>query len=74
EDLTHARMSDYMTTNPVTLKAEMPVVEALHLMSLHGFRHLPLVDDEGRPAGVISSRDVVEYLNRSLSGGDNGLR
>jgi len=27
-----------------------------------GFRHLPVVDDDGRPVGVLSIKDVVHYL------------
>ena len=32
-------------------------------MAIHGFRHLPLVDEDNRPVGVISFRDVVRYLH-----------
>ncbi len=67
DDLTAAKIGDYMTANPVSMKANLPIAQALHLMSLHGFRHLPLVDEENRPTGIISFRDVVGYLNRSLS-------
>jgi CBS domain-containing protein len=31
-------------------------------MSVGGFRHVPVVDGEHRPAFVVSVRDVVEYL------------
>jgi CBS domain-containing protein len=31
-------------------------------MSVGGFRHVPLVDDHGRPVGVVSVKDVVNYL------------
>lgn len=67
EDLGQAAVGDYMTPNPVTLKPDLPIAHALHLMSTHGFRHLPLVDDENRPEGVISFRDVVHYLKRQLT-------
>jgi len=66
DDLSAARIGDYMTPDPVTMKANLPIAQALHLMSLHGFRHLPLVDNENRPTGIVSFRDVVGYLNRSL--------
>jgi CBS domain-containing protein len=32
-------------------------------MAVHGFRHLPLVDDGHRPVGLISFRDVVHHLH-----------
>ncbi|MCL4863237.1 MAG: CBS domain-containing protein [Caldilineaceae bacterium] len=65
-DLGSAAVADYMTPEPVALGADQPLAHALHLMSIHGFRHLPLVDDLGRPTGIISFRDVVGFLKRSL--------
>jgi CBS domain-containing protein len=52
----------YMTAEPETLRAADPIAFALNLMSVGGFRHVPLVDDEGRPGGVVSVKDVVHYL------------
>jgi 2-oxoglutarate ferredoxin oxidoreductase subunit beta len=65
DDLAAAKVMDYMTADPVALTADLPIAHALHVMSLHGFRHLPLVDDEKRPEGIISFRDVVRYIKRS---------
>ena len=64
EELSSATVADYMTPNPITIKGEAPIAQALHLMSVHGFRHLPLVDEHQRPTGIISFRDVVHYLNQ----------
>jgi CBS domain-containing protein len=36
-------------------------------MSVHGFRHLPLVDEENHPTGIISFRDVVGFLKQRLA-------
>ncbi len=67
EDLASATIADYMTPSPVAMREDNSIAHALHLMSIHGFRHLPLVDDDGRPTGVISFRDVVRYLKENLS-------
>lgn len=64
EDLSSATIADYMTPNPITIRGDAPIAHALHLMSVHGFRHLPLVDEHQRPTGIISFRDVVHYLNQ----------
>lgn len=64
EDLAAALVESYMTPNPVAVKADLPIAHALHLMSVYGFRHLPLVDDDNRPIGIISFRDVINYLHR----------
>ena len=34
----------------------------LNKMSVGGFRHVPVVDDDHRPYGVISVRDVVAFM------------
>jgi CBS domain-containing protein len=55
-------LSDVMTPNPETISVRSAVAYALNKMSVGGFRHIPVVDDENRPAFVVSVRDVVEYL------------
>lgn len=32
-------------------------------MLIEGFRHIPLVDAHGRPTGVVSMRQLIEYLS-----------
>ena len=51
-----------MTESPETLRPTDPLVFALNKMSLGGFRHIPLVDDAGRPVGIISVKDIVDYI------------
>ncbi|MBX7250574.1 MAG: CBS domain-containing protein [Candidatus Promineofilum sp.] len=63
DDLKATSVNAYMTPNPVAVQADLPIAHALHLMAVHGFRHLPLVDEDNRPVGVISFRDVVHYLH-----------
>ncbi|HXV42428.1 MAG TPA: CBS domain-containing protein [Anaerolineae bacterium] len=66
EDLSQARVKDYMTSRVTTLKADAKIAHALHLMSIHRFRHVMIVDDEGKPTGVLSFRAVVRYLEESF--------
>ena len=51
-----------MTPNPVTVGPKDPVRTAIRRMQKGGYRHLPVVDDEGRPIGMLSVRRVVHYL------------
>ncbi len=51
-----------MTRNPETLSPEDPIAFALQLMSVGGFRHVPLVDAERRILGILSVKDIVEYI------------
>jgi CBS domain-containing protein len=55
-------VSEVMTVNPATLKAGDKIAFALHRMNVGGFRHLPILDDDGRLMGVISIRDILTYL------------
>lgn len=56
-----------MTPGPSALKPSDPISHALHLMGIHGFRHVPLVDEEGIPVGYISLRDIVRFMEEMLS-------
>jgi CBS domain-containing protein len=64
ENLDAVTIASYMTAQPMVLKPDTTIARALHLMALYGFRHLPLVDAENRPVGVVSFRDVVAYIER----------
>jgi 2-oxoglutarate ferredoxin oxidoreductase subunit beta len=66
EDLSKAAVVDYMTADPYALRASAPITHAMHLMSANGFRHLPLVDEDFRPDGVISFRDVARYFSEKV--------
>lgn len=48
-----------MTANPQTIGPDRLFGHALHLMYEGGFRHLPVVLADGRPIGVLSSRDAL---------------
>ena len=36
------------------------------MIQQHGFRHLPVVDEVGRPIGIISSRDFLQFVVERL--------
>ena len=55
-------IAELMTPDPEVLAPEDPIVYALNKMSVGGFRHVPLVDLDGRPVGVISVKDIVDYI------------
>jgi CBS domain-containing protein len=57
-----------MTPNPETLHLDDPIVYCLHRMSVGDFRHVPLVDAEGRPVGIVSVKDIVHYLVSFFAG------
>lgn len=52
-----------MTANPECLGKDASLAFALHKMSIGKFRHVPVIDN-GKPIGVVSTRDLIEYLCR----------
>ncbi|MEO8611068.1 MAG: CBS domain-containing protein, partial [Chloroflexota bacterium] len=61
-DLDAHTVDEFMTPNPDVLRADVPIAHALHLMAIHRYRHVPIVDDQGIALGIISFRDVVNYI------------
>jgi CBS domain-containing protein len=61
-DVEHATVAEHMTAHPHTLPADSSVAFALNKMVVEGFRHIPLVDEHGRPTGMVSMRDLIDYL------------
>jgi len=61
-DWSKERVEHYMTPEPEALRLDDHVAWALKLMHVGGYRHVPLTDAEGRPVGVVSIRDIVEFI------------
>jgi len=55
---------DIMTVDVETLSPDDSAFSALELMELRGFRHLPVLDADGRPLGIVSIRDLYAVVNR----------
>jgi CBS domain-containing protein len=56
-----ASVESVMTKNPETLEADNSIAFALNKMSVGGYRHIPIVEGD-KPVGVLSVRDVVDFL------------
>lgn len=57
-DLTSSRVSDWMTSDPVTAEPDMAAEEAAEIMMSQGFRHLPVLEGH-EVAGIVSLRDIL---------------
>jgi CBS domain-containing protein len=55
-------LDEVMVRNPECLPVDASIAWVLNKMSVGGFRHVPAVDSEGRPAIIVSVRDVVQFL------------
>jgi CBS domain-containing protein len=61
-DITTTPVADLMTPDPQSLRSTDELVYALNLMSVGGYRHVPIVDEFGCPVAVVSMRDIVEHI------------
>jgi CBS domain-containing protein len=59
------KVSDVMTSDPVTVVETTPLEEAGHLIEEHGFKRLPVVRDS-RLVGIIARADFVRALAHAI--------
>jgi CBS domain-containing protein len=55
-------VSEKMIPNPVTVRKTDTVARAISLMSVGGFRRLPIVDSQGQIEGVLKVSNLLHYL------------
>lgn len=60
------QLTEVMTPEPESLPIDAKLAWALNMMSVGGFRHLPVTDERGWPAFILSVRDIVEFLVESF--------
>jgi CBS domain-containing protein len=53
--------ADLMTPNPVSIGADETVKEAVAFLTDKGFSAAPVIDDAGRPNGVLSRSDILVH-------------
>lgn len=53
------RVKNRMTPNPIVASLETNYNEALHLMKKNKINHLPIIDDQGRPIGIVTTGGML---------------
>ncbi len=61
-DLDAISVKEFMIVDPQTAQQEDSLNTAILYMARGGYRHVPIVDPENRPIGMVSIRDVISYL------------
>jgi CBS domain-containing protein len=51
-----------MTLDPEKLSLEDSVISAMYLMEDGDYRNIPLVDVQGKAAGIVTVRDLITYF------------
>lgn len=65
-DKADSPVSDFMTTNPVTLRSQDPIVFGLNRMMVGEYRHIP-IEKDGQLSGMVSVRDVLRYMVEQIN-------
>ncbi len=62
------KAKDIMTTHVVTVDVDDSIDRAICLMIKHRISGLPVLDKDGRPAGVVSEFDLLELICEGQNG------
>jgi acetoin utilization protein AcuB len=60
---------DCMTRDPVSVRPESDPLAGMALLKAGGFRHLPVVDADGRLVGIVARSGLESFLSRAGSPG-----
>ena len=55
-------VSEVMTAGPSTVSPDQSLAGALERMGAGSFRHLPIVDGDGRASALVSIRDILGHV------------
>jgi CBS domain-containing protein len=55
-----------MTPNPVSIRERATVAEAVELLTRRGISGAPVIDEAGRPVGVLTRADVLAHDSEAV--------
>lgn len=59
------KVHQIMTRKPITLKASANIYDAVGVFNQHAVSCIPIVDDDNKPVGIISWRDILKVVEAS---------
>jgi CBS domain-containing protein len=65
--MSHARVRDFMTTEPTTLRDDDRLREAVELVMVRQIRHIPVLNARDQLVGIVTDRDIKRTLPSPLS-------
>jgi CBS domain-containing protein len=68
-DFAYRPLRDVMSPDPETVGPEDRLAVALQKMDVGGYRHLPVVEEDGAPVGLVSVRDVIRHITKLCGSG-----
>jgi CBS-domain-containing membrane protein len=65
-----ARAADLMSASPMSIQAEATVPEVVAALTGRGLSAAPVIDERGRPVGVVSRGDLLVHERERLRSAD----
>jgi len=62
ENFEEMPVKEFMTKRPFAIKKEASLLSLIEMVSVHDFRHIPVIDEDGVPVNIISIRDLVKFI------------
>jgi CBS domain-containing protein len=63
--------ADLMTTDPVSIRQDAPLSEAIDLLTTKDVSAIPVLDAAERPVGVLSRTDLIRYYREKGGSGSD---
>ncbi len=61
------KVHQIVTRKPVTLISKAGFFDAVRIFNLHSISCIPIVDNENRPIGIVTWRDLMKLLEKALT-------
>ena len=55
-------LADVMTTRVDAFQPDDSIAFVLNAMHVGGYRHIPVIDEAGKPVGVLSVKDIIGFI------------
>ena len=68
KDPQSSTVRDVMTSRLVTVDPDQDLDEALRLMAEHQVRRLPVVEEDGKPVGIVAQADIARHTSDEQTG------
>lgn len=59
-------LDQIMTRNPITVKRDTPIIEAVSKMRAKRINCLPVIEDDGTVCGIVTSTDLLKSFQQLL--------
>jgi CBS domain-containing protein len=66
----HARVAECMTNKVFACHVNDPIEECMRAMSRHQIRRMPIIDDRGHIAGIVSQADIAQHAAENRGAGE----